>query len=126
MIRYCRCVMLLSTEVENWLLKIEMEFIIMLPCLMQLRRLQGRRNLGKEAMNIVDVFADDQLDPLSVLKNLTDETVIMSHSKKNKDQMPSVQKRKHQITWLAHKVGQVQGYISRSLLTIGFCVKSIK
>ena len=68
--------------------------------------MQGKKNWGREAMNIIDVHADEYLDPMNVVKNLTEETSTVSHSKKNKEQLPSVQKRKHQITWLAYKVCQ--------------------
>ena len=72
----------------------------------QLLRLQGKRLSGREEINIIDVCADDRLDPSELTKNITEETDMMSHSKKkNKDLPSSQQKRKHQITYLAFKVG---------------------
>jgi proline-rich protein PRCC len=64
----------------------------------------GKKFRG-EAMHIVDVNADDQMNKEDLTKHLTEEVSGFSYSKKkNKDMPSSVQKRKHQITYLAYQV----------------------
>lgn len=64
----------------------------------------GKKFRG-EAMHIVDVNADDQMSKDDLTKHLTEEVAGFSYSKKkNKDMPSSVQKRKHQITYLAFQV----------------------
>ena len=73
--------------------------------LFQLLRLQGKNKRGREDMNIIDVNVDSKLQgAIELTKGLTEESELVSHSRKKKDQPSSVQKRKHQITYLAHKV----------------------
>ncbi|XP_045156321.1 proline-rich protein PRCC-like [Mercenaria mercenaria] len=63
-------------------------------------RLQGKKQRGKEEINLIDVNADDYTDPSEVTKYLSEEQTHQSHRKK--DNQPSgQQKRKHQIHYLA-------------------------
>ncbi|XP_067123108.1 proline-rich protein PRCC [Centruroides vittatus] len=64
-------------------------------------RLQGKKQRGKEEIQIIDISADQQLPNENLLiKNLTDESLYYSSKKKGK--MPTAQqRRKHQITYLA-------------------------
>lgn len=64
-------------------------------------RLQGKKQRGKEEIQIIDISADQQLPNENLLiKNLTDESLYYSSRKKGK--MPTaLQRRKHQITYLA-------------------------
>ena len=57
-------------------------------------------------MNIIDVNVDTQIagNSIELTKGLTEESEMVSHSKKGKDLPSSQSKRKHQITYLAHKV----------------------
>ncbi len=70
-------------------------------------KILGKKQRGKESINIIDVNADDALDPSELMKHITEETGLdrKSHNKKlNKDMPSSQQKRKHQITYLAFQV----------------------
>ncbi|KAK3098901.1 hypothetical protein FSP39_024136 [Pinctada imbricata] len=67
----------------------------------ELLRLQGKRKKGKEEIHFVDVNADDYTDPTEIHKHLSEEQTHQSHRKK--DGPTSTQKRKHQITYLAHQ-----------------------
>lgn len=65
-------------------------------------RMQGKKHRGKESINIVDVNADDFISTVDVHKSMTEEQPErMSHKKG--DGPSSQQKRKHQITYLAHQ-----------------------
>lgn len=65
-------------------------------------RMQGKKHRGKESINIVDVNADDFISTVDVHKSMTEEQPDrMSHKKG--DGPSSQQKRKHQITYLAHQ-----------------------
>jgi proline-rich protein PRCC len=65
--------------------------------------MQGKKHRGKESINIVDVNADDFISTVDVHKSMTEEQPArMSHKKG--DGPTSQQKRKHQITYLAHQV----------------------
>ena len=70
---------------------------------LQFLRLQGRKQRGKEEINLIDVNADDFTDPSEIAKHLSEEQTYQSHRKK--DNQPSgQQKRKHQIHYLAFQV----------------------
>ena len=56
-------------------------------------------------MNIIDVSGDDQLSQVDLMKHMTEEKDTRSFSKKGKDMPSAQQRRKHQITYLAHQVG---------------------
>ncbi|XP_061164287.1 proline-rich protein PRCC-like [Saccostrea echinata] len=65
-------------------------------------RMQGKKQRGKEAINIVDVNAGDFISTVDVTKSLTEEQP--THLSHKKGEGPtSNQKRKHQITYLAHQ-----------------------
>lgn len=64
-------------------------------------RLQGKKQRGREEINIVDVKADDFIGEVDLMKNISAETEYVS--KKKEDGPTSQQKRKHQITYLAHQ-----------------------
>lgn len=74
----------------------------------QLEKLCGRRNRmqkNSEEFKLIDINQDAVLADSKILlsKQLTEETTYKSSHKKNEG--PSnVQKRKHQITYLAHQV----------------------
>ncbi len=72
----------------------------------QFMRLQGKK-AKLDGIQLIDVHADDMTSPEELTKNLTQETELHSHSKKNKDLPSSQQKRKHQITYLAFKVSLI-------------------
>lgn len=67
-----------------------------------------KRKRGQEKeIEVIEVNLADHLNnsSLELTKNLTIEQNMTSHSKKrNKDMPTSQQKRKHQITYLAHQV----------------------
>ncbi|XP_033634347.1 proline-rich protein PRCC-like isoform X2 [Asterias rubens] len=72
----------------------------------EFRRVMGKRNIGKEAINMIEIAADEQIGPNNGLdwmtKSLTEEKEY--RVKLKKEQLPSgQQKRKHQITFLAHQ-----------------------
>ncbi|XP_022105540.1 proline-rich protein PRCC-like isoform X2 [Acanthaster planci] len=72
----------------------------------EFQRLMGKRNVGRESVNVVNVAADDVIGPTSHLdwlkKNLTEEKEY--RAKLRKEQLPTgQQRRKHQITFLAHQ-----------------------
>ena len=69
----------------------------------ELIRLQGKRKWGREAVNFIDVHADNYTSTVELTKNLTQEVDMVSHSKNKKDGPSGQQKRKHQITYLAHR-----------------------
>ena len=70
----------------------------------QFLRMQGKKFRGKEAINIIDINADDQTVDVDLSKGLSEEKDTRSHSRK-KDGLPSSQqRRKHQITYLAFQV----------------------
>ncbi|XP_076053769.1 proline-rich protein PRCC [Oratosquilla oratoria] len=71
-----------------------------------LQRLTGRRkHKGEEIINMVDVSADDALLSRDewMMKALTEEKPTHSYSKKREGVPTQTQKRKHQITYLAHQ-----------------------
>jgi len=72
----------------------------------QFQKAFGKRG-PKGEIKVIDVHLDDVLSGIDVTKNLpNDAEPMMSHSKKrNKDMPSSQQKRKHQISYLAFKVG---------------------
>ncbi|XP_050402520.2 proline-rich protein PRCC [Patella vulgata] len=67
----------------------------------QFLRLQGKKERGKEEINIIDANMDDMINnDIEITRSLTEESEYKAHRKK--DNMPSSkQKRKHQITYLA-------------------------
>lgn len=65
-------------------------------------RMQGKKHRGKESINIVDVNADDFISTVDVHKSMTEEQPERMTHKKG-DGPSSQQKRKHQITYLAHQ-----------------------
>ncbi|XP_038072887.1 proline-rich protein PRCC-like isoform X2 [Patiria miniata] len=72
----------------------------------EFQRLMGKRNVGRESINITDIAADEVIGPTNHLdwlkKNLTEEKEY--RAKLRKEQLPSgQQRRKHQITYLAHQ-----------------------
>ncbi|XP_071482457.1 proline-rich protein PRCC-like [Diadema antillarum] len=69
-------------------------------------KMVGKSNRGREAIQIIDINADDQIGPTSglqqMVKSMTEETEY--RGKLKKEQLPtSQQKRKHQITYLARQ-----------------------
>lgn len=65
-----------------------------------------KRKRGQEEIKVIEVNLADHLTGASLeqTKNITIEKDVKSHSKKrNKDMPTSQQKRKHQITFLAHQ-----------------------
>lgn len=69
----------------------------------QFLKMQGKKQRGKEEIHIVDVKADDFISAVDLQKTLTEETQEYAAHRK-KDGPTSLQKRKHQITYLAHQV----------------------
>ncbi|PIO24835.1 hypothetical protein AB205_0068290 [Aquarana catesbeiana] len=71
----------------------------------QFKRLQGKRNRGREEINFVEIKGDDQLSGNQqwLTKSLTEEKNMKSFSKKKGDQPTGQQRRKHQITYLIHQ-----------------------
>lgn len=69
------------------------------------KRLQGKRNRGREEINFVEIKGDDQLSGNQqwLTKSLTEEKNMKSFSKKKGDQPTGQQRRKHQITYLIHQ-----------------------
>ncbi|KAG2462932.1 proline-rich protein PRCC [Polypterus senegalus] len=70
------------------------------------RRLQGKRNRGKEEIKFLEIKGDDQLigNQQWLTKGLTEEKEQRkSFSKKKGDQPTGQQRRKHQITYLIHQ-----------------------
>ena len=65
--------------------------------------MQGKKHRGKESINIVDVSADDFISTVDVHKSMTEEQPVRMAHKKGEGPS-SQQKRKHQITYLAHQV----------------------
>ncbi len=66
--------------------------------------MQGKNKRGREEINIIDVHGDDQISQVDLMKHMTEEKEMRSFSKKRKDLPSSQQRRKHQITYLAHEV----------------------
>uniref|UniRef100_A0A8C5ZIG4 Proline rich mitotic checkpoint control factor n=1 Tax=Marmota marmota marmota TaxID=9994 RepID=A0A8C5ZIG4_MARMA len=71
----------------------------------QFKRLQGKRNRGREEINFVEIKGDDQLSGAQqwMTKSLTEEKTMKSFSKKKGEQPTGQQRRKHQITYLIHQ-----------------------
>uniref|UniRef100_A0A2K6KCV7 Proline rich mitotic checkpoint control factor n=1 Tax=Rhinopithecus bieti TaxID=61621 RepID=A0A2K6KCV7_RHIBE len=69
------------------------------------KRLQGKRNRGREEINFVEIKGDDQLSGAQqwMTKSLTEEKTMKSFSKKKGEQPTGQQRRKHQITYLIHQ-----------------------
>ncbi|KPP77139.1 proline-rich protein PRCC-like [Scleropages formosus] len=70
------------------------------------RRLQGKRNRGKEEVKFLDIKGDDQLSGSQqwLTKNMSEEKEQRkSFSKKKGEQPTGQQRRKHQITYLIHQ-----------------------
>ncbi|XP_044942648.1 proline-rich protein PRCC [Mustela putorius furo] len=69
------------------------------------KRLQGKRNRGREEVNFVEIKGDDQLSGAQqwMTKSLTEEKTMKSFSKKKGEQPTGQQRRKHQITYLIHQ-----------------------
>ncbi|KAM6435185.1 proline-rich protein PRCC isoform 2-T2 [Liasis olivaceus] len=69
------------------------------------KRLQGKRNRGREEINFVEIKGDDQLSGVQqwLTKSLTEEQSMKSFSKKKGEQPTGQQRRKHQITYLIHQ-----------------------
>uniref|UniRef100_A0A8C5WHS4 Uncharacterized protein n=1 Tax=Leptobrachium leishanense TaxID=445787 RepID=A0A8C5WHS4_9ANUR len=69
------------------------------------KRLQGKRNRGREEINFVEIKGDDQLSSNQqwLTKSLTEEKTMKSFSKKKGEQPTGQQRRKHQITYLIHQ-----------------------
>ncbi|XP_062302223.1 proline-rich protein PRCC [Osmerus eperlanus] len=70
------------------------------------RRLQGKRNRGKEEVKFLEIKGDDQLSGNQqwMAKSITEEKQERkSFSKKKGDQPTGQQRRKHQITYLIHQ-----------------------
>ncbi|XP_041932664.1 proline-rich protein PRCC [Alosa sapidissima] len=70
------------------------------------RRLQGKRNQGKEEVKFLEIRGDDQLSGTQqwLTKNLSEEKEQRtSFSKKKGGQPTGQQRRKHQITYLIHQ-----------------------
>ncbi|NP_001107967.1 proline-rich protein PRCC [Xenopus tropicalis] len=69
------------------------------------KRLQGKRNRGREEINFVDIKGDDQLSGNQqwLTKSLTEEKTMKSFSKRKGEQPTGQQRRKHQITYLIHQ-----------------------
>ncbi|XP_061462112.1 proline-rich protein PRCC [Rhineura floridana] len=69
------------------------------------KRLQGKRNRGREEINFVEIKGDDQLSGAQqwLTKSLTEEQSMKSFSKKKGEQPTGQQRRKHQITYLIHQ-----------------------
>ncbi|XP_040267162.1 proline-rich protein PRCC isoform X2 [Bufo bufo] len=69
------------------------------------KRLQGKRNRGREEINFVEIKGDDQLSGNQqwLTKALTEEKNMKSFSKKKGEQPTGQQRRKHQITYLIHQ-----------------------
>ncbi|KAL7977946.1 hypothetical protein Chor_004933, partial [Crotalus horridus] len=75
------------------------------PLPVQFKRLQGKRNRGREEINFVEIKGDDQLSGVQqwLTKSLTEEQSMKSFSKKKGEQPTGQQRRKHQITYLIHQ-----------------------
>ncbi|NP_001084270.1 proline rich mitotic checkpoint control factor L homeolog [Xenopus laevis] len=69
------------------------------------KRLQGKRNRGREEINFVEIKGDDQLSGNQqwMTKSLTEEKTMKSFSKRKGEQPTGQQRRKHQITYLIHQ-----------------------
>nr|XP_020843040.1 proline-rich protein PRCC-like [Phascolarctos cinereus] len=69
------------------------------------KRLQGKRNRGREEINFVEIKGDDQFSGAHqwMTKSLTEEKTMKSFSKKKGEQPTDQQRRKHQITYLIHQ-----------------------
>ncbi|XP_070622316.1 proline-rich protein PRCC [Erythrolamprus reginae] len=69
------------------------------------KRLQGKRNRGREEISFVEIRGDDQLSGVQqwLTKSLTEEQSVKSFSKKKGEQPTGQQRRKHQITYLIHQ-----------------------
>ena len=70
-----------------------------------MRQLCGRKDRKAAASQILDVHGDNLVMNSQewLLQSLSEEKVQKSHKKKN-DGPSTVEKRKHQITYLAHQV----------------------
>lgn len=82
------------------------EPLLHLSLLFQFKRLQGKRNRGREEINFVEIKGDDQLSGAQqwMTKSLTEEKTMKSFSRKKGEQPTGQQRRKHQITYLIHQV----------------------
>ncbi|XP_026576057.1 proline-rich protein PRCC [Pseudonaja textilis] len=69
------------------------------------KRLQGKRNRGREEISFLEIRGDDQLSGVQqwLTKSLTEEQSMKSFSKKKGEQPTGQQRRKHQITYLIHQ-----------------------
>ncbi|KAL2080144.1 hypothetical protein ACEWY4_023937 [Coilia grayii] len=70
------------------------------------RRLQGKRNQGKEEVKFLEIRGDDQLSGAQnwMTKNISEEKEQRSSFSKKKGGQPTgQQRRKHQITYLIHQ-----------------------
>lgn len=70
-------------------------------------KMQGKKQRGKEEINIVDVNADDFISTVDIQKTMSEETKEYAAHRK-KDGPTSQQKRKHQITYLAHQAKETE------------------
>ncbi|EHB04051.1 Proline-rich protein PRCC [Heterocephalus glaber] len=66
------------------------------------KRLQGKRNRGREEITFLEIKGDDQLSGAqqSMTKSLTEEKTMKSFSRKKGEQPTGQQRWKHQITYL--------------------------
>lgn len=85
----------------------------------QFLRMQGKKHRGKESINIVDVNADDFISTVDVHKSMTEEQPERTSHKKG-DGPSSQQKRKHQITYLAHQVGTFFRFLRKIMHSFEF------
>lgn len=72
---------------------------------LQLRQLCGRKD-RKAASQLIDVRGDSLVMNSQewLMQSLSEEKVQKSHKKNKKDGPSTMEKRKHQITYLAHQV----------------------
>ncbi|OWF46948.1 proline-rich protein PRCC-like [Mizuhopecten yessoensis] len=71
-------------------------------------RMQGKKQRGKEEINIVDVNADDFISAVDIQKAMSEETKGEYAAHRKKDGPTSQQKRKHHITYLAHQAKETE------------------
>ncbi|KAL0621885.1 Proline-rich protein PRCC [Plecturocebus cupreus] len=69
------------------------------------KRLQGKRNRGREEIDFVEIKGDDQLSGAQqwMTKSLTEEKTTKSFSKKKSEQPTGQPRQKHQVTYLIHQ-----------------------
>jgi len=78
--------------------------------------MQGRKNRGRE-INIIDIRAPEMPSDVELTKNMTEMgDVPQSHNAK--DGPTSQQRRKHQITFLAHQVHMVPDHFMLRIFLI--------